>query len=150
MSKFRKNIIYIIFLCSAIYGVKFHFFTDDDSLKVETLTESTPSVQQNVVVNSEPSSEILKLPDNWGRDPFRNDVTIEGGSAEYSSNETTTAPELTGISYYKSEASYAIINNRILQAGETIDGWQVLSIYNDYVKVSSLESTKILALGEEF
>ncbi|MCP4584285.1 MAG: hypothetical protein GY839_21950 [candidate division Zixibacteria bacterium] len=161
MGNKRKILVYIVFACSVIYGGWFHFLGDDESKKpARSAVNRTAdeSVINEIVGQKTPreagltpvSIQTLSVPSGWGRNPFRDHRPSRTGATRSSEPKTTGKPHLTGISYHKDRASFAIINNKVIQANEKIDGWHVVSIYRDYVLIKKSGAIEKLTMGELF
>ncbi len=147
MAKIRKIIIAIIFTFSVIYGAYFHFLGDDRSTK-SSRPENTAAPAATAQAAAATKRLIASIPDHWGRNPFRTEDYSTGDSNREIIDRANAIPELTGISYYENESSFAILNNKVLQVGDKTNGWQVLSIERNYVKVKSIEGVEQLILRE--
>jgi len=152
MGKHRKLIIYLVFAISVIYGVYFHFLGDNEP-KPENQTKNARTEKQvknqagGAVLASADNSFIL--PAGWGRNPFR--LLTETASTIHSNepiNKTGRIPRLTAISYYEGESCFTIIDNRVLQPGEEVSDWRVLSVKKNYVIIRRDNIEKKLMLGE--
>jgi len=139
MGKHRKFIIYLIFIISVIYGVYFHFLSDNKT-KPENHTENSRTEKQvENYIENQAREAVLAFADNsfilpagWGRNPFR--LLTETASTIHSNkpiNKTGRMPRLTAISYYEGESCFTIIDKRVLQPGEEVSGWRVLSVKKD-------------------
>ena len=159
MGNKRKYLVYTIFMFSVIYGVWFHFFQDDNQMETNP-PSTTPIAVQSVnnevnninITNDQVShSAVIEWslpPDKWGKDPFLAHNAGEIVYNKHAESKTAGEPRLTGISYHKDRASFAIINNKVLQVSDKVDGWQIMSIYNEYVLISKSGVTKTLMMGE--
>ncbi len=156
MGKYRKLIVYLIFIISVIYGVYFHFLSDSKT-KPENQTENarTEKRVENYIEDQARAAILASahnsfiLPAGWGRNPFK--LLTETASTIHSRepiNKTGRMPRLTGISYYEGEPCFTIIDNRILRPGEEVSGWRVLSVKKDYVIIRRDNVEKKLLLGE--
>jgi len=159
MGNKRKYLVYTIFTFSVIYGVWFHFFQDDNQTKpnppgITPITVQSVNNEDNTInIPNDPvphlaAIEPLSPPDKWGRDPFMAHNTGEIVYNEHTESKTAGEPRLTGISYHQDRASFAIINNKVLQVSDKVDGWQIMSIYNEYVLIRKSGITKTLMMGE--
>jgi hypothetical protein len=97
-----------------------------------------------------PQSKPHSVPDGWGRNPFRSHEPVPAAAKSSAKSQNTGIPHLTGISYHKNRASFAVINNKVVQANEKIDGWHVVSIYCDYVLIKKSGTIEKLTMGELF
>ena len=94
------------------------------------------------------SSQSVTLPKGWGRNPFRSHIPVTRQAAGRSDQSSVNRLHLTGISYHEDRASFAIINNKVVQATEAIGGWQVVSIYRDYVMIKKSKIVEKLMMGD--
>jgi len=158
MGNKRKYLIFTVFTLSVIYGAWFHFIRGENKAESDspgTIPVATQNVDEdynNSDILNDPSSSLtaIELPvpsDKWGKDPFlvhKAGEIIKNNYTELNTGE----PKLTGISYHRDSPSFAIINNKVLQTGDKIDGWQLVSIYNNYVIMTKSGITKKLIMGE--
>jgi hypothetical protein len=158
MGNKRKYLIYIVFALSVLYGIWFHFIREEKGAGPEPKAGS-PAIAQNICMAENDDNitddpiprwagiNLPSLPDKWGKDPFL--VHNTGGTANNNyTGLNTNEPRLTGISYHQNTPSFAIINNKVLQVNDKVDGWKITSIYDNYVLIKKSGKTKKLMMGE--
>jgi len=159
MGNKRKYLVYSLFILSVFYGAWFHFIKGNNIPKPNPLDITQTAVQSinsedNTAYNTNASTphlaamELPSPPDKWGRDPFLVHNAKEIVNNNYTESNTSAEPRLTGISYHLDRPSYAIINNKVLQTNDKVEGWQIVSIFNDYVLIKKSGVTKKLMMGE--
>lgn len=158
MGNKRKYLVYTIFILSIFYGVWFHFIRDDNSTGPNPPGTTSTAVQRinnedntaNITNDPAPHLEAIELPSpsgKWGKDPFMVHSAGKISYNEYAASGTGE-PKLTGISYHHNSPNFAIINNKVLQESDKIAGWQIMSIYNDYVVIKKSGVIKKLMMGD--
>jgi len=88
-----------------------------------------------VVTTQQQPKEMNERVHKWGVSPFK------------SSPVSKKPPlQLTGISFSDDDLSYAVVNNKIVQTGDEINGWNVKSINPGYVEVAKRGMVEKLTL----
>jgi hypothetical protein len=152
----RKNIfVYIIFAVSVIYGLYFHL-VENSGRKTTGMPVATDSVIEEIEPEAASiadmpirADQLVAIPKGWGNPLFvpENNTRTTGNYSE--GDEFGGLPRLSAISFYRGAKSFAIINNKVVQAGEKVDGWQVVSIASEHVFVKNRFGTNKLSLGEK-
>ncbi len=145
----RQYLVYGIFIVSVIYGIYYHFLNTN---KIEY--NNTPDPVEIQTAGFEMDDFIAvdiaqdTLPSGWGRNPFLPHESIKTPESENRYTDSDASIRLTGISYYEDGASFAVIDNKILQEGDRINQWQIISILENSVKVKNAYGIKTIKLGE--
>jgi hypothetical protein len=155
MKKRKNTFVYIIFAVSVIYGLYFHLIENSGKK-----TNTAPIASEDTIEAVEPETadmsdmpvravELAAIPAGWGNPLFVPESDTPTAGSESDGGEFDGLPRLSAISFYHGAQSFAILNNKVVQAGEKVDGWQVLKITGDYVTIKNRFSTNKLSLGEK-
>jgi len=127
--KSRKNIVYICFVLSIIFGL-YHFSGDFK----KTGTKSPGPEQKEITASRLQPSRSIKVEEyaalEWGPDPFYR------GEKREVRQEQSPGPQwvLNGILYDDINPT-AVINKKIVKAGDTIEGARVIAIGKKSVSI---------------
>ncbi len=137
--KTRKKLVFGILILALIWA----YFNFTGSGKKTAGKPRTTVAVKPVRPGLQASSEIGALPDSiyrsydnkpWGKNPFYSEYRI-------SSSEASALPEqielrLLGVVYRASRA-HALINNKIVTVGDSLEGFRITDIYRDSVIVNN-------------
>lgn len=147
--KIRKNIfIYGLFVVSIIYGLYFHLIENKGKAHDIRSVQANESVEMPEPEASVAAPVLAAIPPGWGRELFTAEINVPDPSSSAES-EFNGQPRLTAISFYRSGDSFAIINNKVVQKGESVDGWKVQAIERQFVTVKNKFGVNKLNLGEK-
>jgi hypothetical protein len=136
--KTRKNLVYLVFVAALIYGAV-NFLGSRGGGPVQSASQQQVATLQPLepgAVNSGASADTSV----WGRDPFARAVKT-GPAAKQA--ETLRLSAISG----SAEKPLAVINGKILGAGESIQGWQVIKVSGRTVQLRRNNENKTLTMG---
>lgn len=134
---FLLSIIFVLVIANSIRIAKRRFSA---TAVVSTATVSQPAVQIGKGISQRPEGEgkLEELP--WGRCPF-------SGKAYASSGKPIVDLKLTGI-IWDEKTPEALINNKIVKAGDTFGNYVVIKIDRNSVILNNGAEEIELRLGQ--
>jgi len=143
----RLLVVMAVILAYGIFDVinnKDSYFSYYGGKKKGKKTAQTNVVNLNVPEIKKTSTRNAKYFQTWGDDPFYNQRFVRRRSAPVIA-QTEVELNLKAISY-NGENSVVMINDRVLMAGDVIDGYQVVKIEPTRVTLSKNGVNKTLTL----
>jgi hypothetical protein len=153
----RKVVIYSIFIVTLIYGGYFHFFSDKGygDRTPDTLSRigvpGAAMVAASANPTNHPSSgarEERNGAEEWGIDPFRNDLKYRRPSAPATikENRILRQPRLSAVSVSK-HGSMAVVDGRVVAVGQKIGDWRLMEVTENAALFEGPEGPVWVKLG---
>ena len=149
--KQRKQIVYGVFLLVALWGLYMEPWKrsqpDAPSGTDQAAANAAPVVAASIVpVSTMPvEAAVPGAPGRWTRDPFGGVGVSQEPDAHRPPVSPSVVPILQGIMVV-GKAPACVMGNRVMRAGDVIEGWRIDQITADSVVIVHVSDQKRLAL----